>query len=71
MYILILYIIIKRKLRIMSGIQNIKKLAEKYKQAEIYFHIDLDGVTSAIAMKEYLKRNGITVIDVHKINYVL
>lgn len=69
MYILILYVIIKRKLRIMSGIQNIKKLAEKYKQAEIYFHIDLDGVTSAIAMKEYLKRNGITVVDVHKINY--
>ena len=55
--------------RKMSGIQNIKKLAQKYKYAEIYFHIDLDGVTSAIAMKEYLKRNGITVVDAHKINY--
>ena len=40
----------------MSGIRNIKQLAKKYKKAEIYFHIDLDGVTSALAMKEYLRK---------------
>ena len=53
----------------MSGIRNIKKLAKKYKQAEIYFHIDLDGVTSALAMKEYLNSYGIKVVAAHKLNY--
>lgn len=52
-----------------SGIRNIKDLSKKYKEAEIYFHIDLDGVTSAIGMKQYLKSYGIKVIDAHKIQY--
>lgn len=52
-----------------SGIRNITDLSKKYKEAEIYFHKDLDGVTSAIGMKEYLKRYGIKVIDAHPINY--
>ena len=41
-----------------SGIQDIKKLAERYPKAQIYFHLDLDGVVSAIAMREYLKKYG-------------
>ena len=52
-----------------SGIQNIRELAKQYHKAMIYFHIDLDGVTSAIAMKEYLKRYGIETISAHKIQY--
>ena len=53
----------------MSGIRNIKQLAKKYKKAEIYFHIDLDGVTSALAMKEYLRKYDIEVVAAHKVNY--
>lgn len=54
----------------MSGIRNIKKLAKQYKKAAIYFHgVDLDGITSGIAMREYLKSYGIETIEAHKINY--
>ena len=35
-----------------SGIRDIKRLAKRYPKAKIYFHQDLDGVTTAIAMKE-------------------
>jgi hypothetical protein len=52
-----------------SGIRNIKELAKTHKTAEIYFHKDLDGVTSAIGMKNYLKQYGIKTIDAHTINY--
>ena len=52
-----------------SGLRDIKALAKRYPKAEIYFHQDLDGVTTAIAMKEYLKNNGIDVIDAHIIQY--
>lgn len=52
-----------------SGLQNIRQLAKQYHKAMIYFHMDLDGVTSAIAMKEYLKQYGIQTIDVQKIQY--
>lgn len=27
-----------------SGVQNIRELAKTYKEAEIYYHMDLDGV---------------------------
>lgn len=53
----------------MSGIRNIRDIAKNYKEAEIYFHIDTDGITSAISMKEYLKKYGIKTIGVHKIQY--
>lgn len=53
----------------MSGIRNIKELAKRYKKAKIYFHIDLDGVTSAIAMREYLKQYGIETTSVQQMNY--
>lgn len=52
-----------------SGIRNITDLSKKYKEAEIYFHIDLDGVTSAIGMKNYLKKYGIKVIGANPMQY--
>jgi len=56
-------------LLIESGIREIKKLSERYPKAEIYFHQDLDGVTTAVAMKHYLENNGIKVVDAHVIQY--
>ena len=52
-----------------SGIKNIKDISRRYPKAEIYFHQDLDGVTTAIAMKKYLESNGIKVVDSHVIQY--
>lgn len=52
-----------------SGIQNIRSIAKEYNKAKIYFHIDFDGVTSAISMKHYLEQNAIQVIGVEKIQY--
>lgn len=52
-----------------SGIQNINKIAEKYKKAKIYFHQDLDGVTTAIAMREYLAKYGIKTVDCEVTQY--
>ena len=52
-----------------SGLRDINQLAKRYPKAEIYFHQDLDGVTTAIAMKKYLEDNGIKVVDAHVIQY--
>jgi hypothetical protein len=52
-----------------SGIRNINKLAQRYKKAKIYYHMDLDGVTTALAMKNYLEKNGIKVVDAELIQY--
>lgn len=52
-----------------SGIRNINKLAERYDKAKIYFHQDLDGVTTALAMKNYLEDNNIKVVDCEVIQY--
>ena len=52
-----------------SGIRNISKLGKEYKTAEIYFHKDLDGVTSAIGMKSYLKKYNIKTVAAHPIQY--
>lgn len=52
-----------------SGIRDISALSKRYSKAEIYFHQDLDGVTTAIAMKKYLEDNGIDVVDCHIIQY--
>jgi single-stranded DNA-specific DHH superfamily exonuclease len=52
-----------------SGIRGIKDLARRYKKAKIYYHMDLDGVTTAIAMKNYLEQNGIKVVDAELIQY--
>ena len=52
-----------------SGIRNIRSLAKRYPKAKIYFHQDLDGVTTAIAMKKYLQNQGIDVVDCEIIQY--
>jgi hypothetical protein len=52
-----------------SGIRGIKDLAKRYKKAKIYYHMDLDGVTTAIAMKNYLEQHGIKVVDAELIQY--
>jgi hypothetical protein len=52
-----------------SGIRNINSLLERYKKAKIYFHQDLDGVTTAIAMKKYLESQGFKVVDCEIIQY--
>jgi len=52
------------------GLRNLKNILKGYKNAEIYFHKDLDGVTSALAMKGYLKTYyNIDVVDAHEIQY--
>lgn len=53
----------------MSGIKNIKKISKSYKEAEIFFHQDLDGVCSCLSMKHYLERNNIKVINTNIIQY--
>jgi hypothetical protein len=64
-----------------SGIRDITKflgsdsddemgnIHERYKKAKIYFHQDLDGVTTAIAMKKYLENQGFEVVDCEVIQY--
>jgi hypothetical protein len=52
-----------------TGIRNISALRNRYPKAEIYFHQDLDGVTTALAMKNYLEDNGIEVVGAHIIQY--
>ena len=52
-----------------SGLRNIKELAKKYNEAWVYGHIDLDGITSSIAMREYLKQYGITTTNFIPIQY--
>ena len=51
------------------GVRNMKSIASKYSEAEIYFHQDLDGVTSALAMKNFIERYNIKVVDCHIIQY--
>ncbi len=58
-----------KRLIVESGLRDINQLAKRYPKAEIYFHQDLDGVTTAIAMKHYLENNGIKVVDAHVIQY--
>jgi hypothetical protein len=61
--------VLMKKILKESGIRDIKELSKRYPKAEIYFHQDLDGVTTAIAMKKYLESNGIKVVDSHVIQY--
>jgi len=58
-----------RKLINESGLRDISALKKRYPKAEIYFHLDLDGVTTAIAMRKYLEDNGIKVVGAHTIQY--
>ena len=59
----------KKQLILESGIRDINDIAKRYKQAKIYYHMDLDGVTSALGMKKYLENNGIKVVDAETIQY--
>jgi len=52
-----------------TGLRQINALAKRYPKAKIYFHQDLDGVATAIAMKKYLENNGIEVVDAEIIQY--
>jgi hypothetical protein len=52
-----------------SGLRNIRELSNRYDKAKIYFHQDLDGVTTALGMKNYLENNGIEVVDAEVIQY--
>lgn len=52
-----------------SGLRGMKELAKIYKKAKVFFHKDLDGVTSAIAIKKYLEDNKIKVVDAEPIQY--
>jgi len=52
-----------------SSIHGLRKLKKDFPVANIYFHMDLDGVTSAIAMREYLKEAGIKTISATPIQY--
>ena len=58
-----------KKLLKESGLRNINDLSKRYEKAKIYFHQDLDGVTTALAMKNYLENNGIKVVDSEIIQY--
>ena len=61
---------LKRKHIILeSGIRDINLLSQRYDKAKIYFHQDLDGVTTAIAMKNYLESYNIKVVDVEITQY--
>jgi len=52
------------------GIRNINKIIGDMKTAEIYFHKDLDGVTSALAMKYFLETYyKVKTVDAHQIQY--
>lgn len=62
-------IVYKNNLLLETGLPNINDLADRYSKAEIYFHQDLDGVVTAIAMKNYLENYGIDVIAAHVIQY--
>jgi hypothetical protein len=52
-----------------SGIRDINQIKKRYPKAKIYFHQDLDGVTTALGMKHYLEQNGIKVVDAETIQY--
>ena len=49
--------ILKEELLKESGIRGMRELAKRYPKAKIYFHQDLDGVTTAIGMKNYLEQH--------------
>lgn len=52
------------------GLRNLTKILKGKKKCEIYFHKDLDGVTSALAMKVFLKNYyQLETVDCHIIQY--
>lgn len=57
------------KLKESQNMPGLAELAKKHNKAEIYFHKDLDGVASALAMRQVLEEYGIKTIDAHTIQY--
>ena len=52
------------------GFRHLRRIAGEYSTAEIYFHQDLDGVCSALAMRHFLQRHyDIGLEDAHIIQY--
>jgi hypothetical protein len=52
------------------GIRKIKSIIGTHTEFEIYFHKDLDGVTSALAMKYFIETYyKLKLIDAHQIQY--
>ncbi|NBO22438.1 DHH family phosphoesterase, partial [bacterium] len=56
------------------GLRDIRKIVNSHKEEhgkdfEIWFHQDLDGVTSCIAMKTYLENYGLRMVDCHITQY--
>jgi len=51
------------------GLRNMRQIAETYDECMIYFHMDLDGVASALSMKGFLERYKIKTIDAQIIQY--
>lgn len=54
--------------------RNITKIIDDHKKNhgnnfEIWFHQDLDGITSALSMKNYLERYGMKMVDSHITQY--
>lgn len=64
----------KTKVNEEAGIRNINKIVQDHLDTgsnnfEIWFHQDLDGVTSALAMKKYLEGYNLKCVDAHIIQY--
>lgn len=52
------------------GMRNLKSIVKGHKECEIWLHKDLDGICSALAMKEFFKTYyQIETIDCHIIQY--
>jgi hypothetical protein len=52
------------------GLRNLKNIISGYKTCEIWLHKDLDGITSALAIKYFLKTfYDIETVDAHIIQY--
>lgn len=52
------------------GIRNLKSLIGDHTEFEIWFHKDLDGVTSALAMRYFLETYyNLKIVDCHIIQY--
>lgn len=52
-----------------AQIRGLRNISKEYNKAKGYFHMDLDGVTSAIAMRELLANAGIKTVEVERIQY--
>lgn len=52
------------------GLRNLSKIVKDYEKIEIWFHKDLDGIASAISMKEFLRYYyDLKLSDAHTIQY--